>query len=505
MSSTESSDKFLNLDNVSPGVRSMQIVRGPLIAHATQLKRELDEVMIYYPESTLRLSNAQLRLPQGAIKPFKEIFYCDIGDSQAMGQQPVTFIRQVISLSMNAQTQSFTTYPKDVTERVTYSGEAGIPLVRQHIAEFIARRDGGVPSSSDIICSNGASGAIKDVLSLFRGSAPINGLPTGVLTPVPQYPLYGSVIYEFDMHQVPYHLNEDNNWSLEVADDLENVINAARKVCLPRVLVVINPGNPTGQVLSRDCMEEIVKLAHREKLFIFADEVYQQNVYRPEAPFHSFKKVLVELGAPYASMELASFMSVSKGYAGECGLRGGYTELFNLSPDIRSLFNVLLQTQLCPSAVGQLAMDGVAKEPVPGEESYELFEKEKDAILGALQRRAELATKSFNSCVRMSCTPVMGAMYAFPRIHLPGGAIEAARELKLAPDAFYAIELLKSTGICTAPGYVFGQRDGTYHLRITILAEEDRYRKCLLDFKRFNDAFMQKYDEGYDVDFNLIV
>lgn len=46
-------------------------------------------------------------------------------------------------------------------------------------------------------------------------------------------------------------------------------------------------------------------------------KVYQDNVYDPESKFHSFKKVITEMGAPYNKMELASFHSVSKGYMGE--------------------------------------------------------------------------------------------------------------------------------------------------------------------------------------------
>jgi hypothetical protein len=46
-----------------------------------------------------------------------------------------------------------------------------------------------------------------------------------------------------------------------------------------RGLAVINPGNPTGQVLSRDEVAGIVKFAAQEKLVLLADEVYQENVY----------------------------------------------------------------------------------------------------------------------------------------------------------------------------------------------------------------------------------
>lgn len=50
------------------------------------------------------------------------------------------------------------------------------------------------------------------------------------------------------------------------------------------------------------------------------------------------------------------------------------------------------------------------------------------------------------------------------------------------------------SGICVAPGNVFGQREGSYHLRMTILGEEERMKKCLQSFKDFNDAFMAKYE-----------
>ena len=63
-----------------------------------------------------------------------------------------------------------------------------------------------------------------------------------------------------------------------------------------------------------------------------ADEVYQQNIYTKERPFVSMRKVLYEMGGPYRDeVELISVNSISKGYLGECGLRGGYYELHNMS------------------------------------------------------------------------------------------------------------------------------------------------------------------------------
>ena len=49
----------------------------------------------------------------------------------------------------------------------------------------------------------------------------------------------------FSSLQINYYLNEDNKWSLDMPE-LKRALDEARKHCIPRALVVINPGNPTG-------------------------------------------------------------------------------------------------------------------------------------------------------------------------------------------------------------------------------------------------------------------
>ena len=46
-------------------------------------------------------------------------------------------------------------------------------------------------------------------------------------------------------------------------------------------------------------------------------QVYQHNIYAEGSAFHSFKKVMMEMGEPFNKTELASFMSTSKGYMGK--------------------------------------------------------------------------------------------------------------------------------------------------------------------------------------------
>lgn len=64
------------------------------------------------------------------------------------------------------------------------------------------------------------------------------------------------------------------------------------------------------------------------------------------------------MGPPYSNMELASFMSCSKGYMGECGLRGAYAEVINLDPQVKAMLLKLISAMLCPTVHGQVSLFG---------------------------------------------------------------------------------------------------------------------------------------------------
>lgn len=68
---------------------------------------------------------------------------------------------------------------------------------------------------------------------------------TGVMIPIPQYPLYSAALADLGAVQISYYLDEDRCWSLDVKE-LRRALHAAKEHCSPRVLCIINPGNPTG-------------------------------------------------------------------------------------------------------------------------------------------------------------------------------------------------------------------------------------------------------------------
>ncbi|XP_059160771.1 alanine aminotransferase 2-like [Physella acuta] len=476
--------KVLTIDNMNPHVKNIEYaVRGPIVIRAGEIENELKK---------------------GTKKNFTDVIRANIGDCHATGQEPLTFLRQVVALCVYPDLMKDPTFPDDAKQRAdrilgscggrslgAYSDSAGVPVIREDVAKYIEERDGIPSDPANIFLSGGASESIRNVMKLLMTALP-GKERAGVMIPIPQYPLYSATIAEYNAHPIGYFLNEADKWSLSV-EELKRSLAEGKKHCKPRAICVINPGNPTGQVLTRKNIEDIIKFAKEENLFIMADEVYQHNVYAADSKFHSFKKVLTELGPPYSEMELASFMSTSKGYMGECGFRGGYVEIINMDPAVKAMLTKAISAKLCSAVTGQAVLDVVVNPPKPGEPSYALFKQQKDAVLGQLAEKGRMATEIFNSIKGISCNPVQGAMYAFPRLDLPRKAVEAAKAKGQPADAFYCFSLLEETGMCVVPGSGFGQKEGTWHFRTTILPPVEKLGEMLNRFGDFHIKFLNKY------------
>ena len=134
-----------------------------------------------------------------------------------------------------------------------------------------------------------------------------------------------------------------------------------------------------------------------ESLNMTPPQVYQHNVYAEGSKFHSFKKVMFEMGAPYNELEVASFMTCSKGYMGECGIRGGYAEVINMDPSVFAMLQKSISAKLCPTVVGQACMDVVVNPPVSGDPSFSSFTAQVENTLASYAERAKLVADTLNS------------------------------------------------------------------------------------------------------------
>lgn len=477
--------KVLTVESMNENVKAVQYaVRGPIVIRAGEIENELKTGKKY---------------------PFDEVIKCNIGDAHAMGQGPITYIRQVVSGAAYPDLleagNNNGVIPADASAQArrildgcgggslgAYSNSAGVQVIRDDIARYIEQRDGiGSVNSENVVMSTGASGAIVALLKML-----VRGPNDGIMIPIPQYPLYSACLAEFNATVVPYFLNEEKNWSLDL-EELERSYSTSEVT--PKAICIINPGNPTGQVQSYENIRKVLEFAYQKRLFVLADEVYQDNIYADGMEFHSFRKVMLEMGEPYASqIELASFHSTSKGYMGECGFRSGYMETVNLDKDVKTQLTKLISSRLCPPVPGQAAMDVVVNPPKPGDESYELFSAQKAQVLADLKYKAKLVADTFNAIEGITCQTVQGAMYAFPNIQLPDKFIKEANAKGLVPDAYYCSLLLEETGICVVPGSGFRQKAGTWHFRTTILPPKEKMEKFARLFTKFHLSILAKYE-----------
>jgi aspartate/methionine/tyrosine aminotransferase len=419
-------------------------VRGPIVARAAELE-----------------------------KAGRRILYGNIGNPQALGQKPLTYIRQTLALceypallDSPAVRGPDALFPPDVVEAArtvlegtryglgAYSESKGVQTIREAVARFISERDGVDSDPDSIFLGDGASKTVQLALrTLISGSA------DGIMVPIPQYPLYSATITLYGGRQVPYYLDEDHDWRLsrELLD--KAFLDAMRQGIKVKAICVLNPGNPTGSVLDHENIAMIIDFARSHDLAILTDEVYQEDVYLTDFSFYSFAKVMAEMGV--SDVSLFSFHSCSKGFIGECGHRGGYMEIRNVPGEVVDQIAKLQSISLCSNLPGQVVTYCMVTPPAEGSPSRELYVAERDHIMSELRSRAAILAAGLNGIPGIHCTRIAGAMYAFPRISLPTGRTDDA----------YCLDLLEATGICVVPGSGFGQMPGTHHFRTTILPE----------------------------------
>ncbi|KAF4554398.1 Aminotransferase-like protein [Elsinoe fawcettii] len=485
---TAMSSQRLTYDNINPHVKEAQYaVRGELAVKSEQYRVDL---------------------ANGKDLPFDKVIAANIGNPQQLDQKPITFFRQVASLLENPELlqnpdvlKSALKYPQDVIDRANrllkdvksvgaYSQSHGAPGIRQSVADFIERRDGFPSDKDSVYLSNGASGGVNTLMHVICADD-----RTGILVPIPQYPLYTATLSLLNAKAVPYYLEEDKVWGTDIEGIKNSLLKARSEGIDVRAIVIINPGNPTGASLPADDIKTLLRFASEEGLVVMADEVYQTNIF--EGEFVSFKKCLRELqgsseneNGKYDDIQLASLHSISKGMVGECGHRGGYFELVGFDEQVKSQIYKFISIQLCPPVIGQCITEMMVNPPKSGEPSYELYKKEYDGIKEGLRTRANALFEAFKSMEGVDCQRPQGSMYLFPTINLPEKAVKKADEEGRKPDEFYCLRLLDATGVCLVAGSGFGQKEGTLHFRTTFLAPGTEWVKRITDFhKKFMDEF----------------
>jgi alanine-synthesizing transaminase len=361
--------------------------------------------------------------------------YLNIGDPVAFGYQPPPHMVEAAARAMRDGHNG-------------YLPSVGILEARQAVADDYAEK--GVPISPDrVFITTGTGEAIDLALNVLvdRGDE--------VLIPAPTYPLYTGILATLDATPVFYRTDENNRW----LPDLEHI----RSQVTPRtrVLVVIDPNNPTGAVYPPSTRRALIDLAQEFGLTILADEVYGELGFDGPVP-------------PLASLEpdapIISFSSLSKAYLAP-GWRTGWM-VFSATPRLDeavSAVRKLADARLCSPGPLQYAVAPA----LSGDRSHQT------EFRTALAERSRLTTASLNAIPGVRCVAPQAAFYAMPIVSLPEGRT----------DRDYVLGLLEATGILCVHGSGFGMAPRVGSFRVVFLAEVTDLAAIYADI----DGFTRNY------------
>jgi len=148
-----------------------------------------------------------------------------------------------------------------------YTPSAGIPELRQAIADKLAADNGLTYRASQIVVSNGAKHSCYN--AILATCQPGDE----VVIPAPYWVSYPDMVRLVGAEPVIVPTMERNNWKMS-AEDFENAMTPRTKM-----LILNSPCNPTGSVYTREELEAIVEVASGEDIYILSDEIYEKLVY----------------------------------------------------------------------------------------------------------------------------------------------------------------------------------------------------------------------------------
>lgn len=308
----------------------------------------------------------------------------------------------------------------------------------------------GIKPAVDAIRHEAEANGFKDIQSIFVGygsgevidsclTALVNH-GDNVLTPSPEYPLYGAVLAKLGAVPNAYDLDESNGWEPDV-EDMERRINPQT-----RAILLINPSNPTGAVMSRPTLEKVLEIAREHNLVILADEIYDKLIYAPGTKHISIATLAQDV-------PIITFNGLSKAYLvpgwriGWAVATGPREALHHYLESVHRLLRARLSAPHPFQHAIKPALEG-PQDHIP-------------LMLEKLRRRAQITVDWAKRTPRVSLVAPKGAFYAHPSLDIP------------EDDLTFVTDLLKQKHVLVVHGSGFGEKPGTRHMRIVFLPQDD--------------------------------
>ena len=315
-----------------------------------------------------------------------------------------------------------------------YGPAAGLPDLRQAIAEYVSRtRNIRVASEEVVVVPGGKPIIFFAILALVDEG-------DEVIYPNPGFPIYESMINYVGGRAIPIPLREERDFSVDVKELASLITNRTK-------LIILNsPHNPTGGVLTKKDIHAIADAIGDRNIMILSDEIYSRLIYEGEdfsiASVPGFKERTIILDG------------FSKTYA-MTGWRMGYGVMrSDLATHVSRL---MTNSNSCTASFTQVA--GI--EALRGDQSSV------DKMNAEFRRRRDAFVAGLNKIKGFSCRVPKGAFYAFPNITKTGW-----------PSKKLADALLEQAGVACLSGTAFGEY-GEGYLRFSVANSQENLNKAL--------------------------
>ena len=339
-----------------------------------------------------------------------------------------------------------------------YTDSKGLFAPRKAVMHYTQEKHIAGVTVDDVYLGNGASELIAFSLNALLDAG------DEILVPAPDYPLWTAAVSLSGGTPVHYLCDEQSEWLPDLSDLRRKITPATRGI------VVINPNNPTGALYPPELLKEIVDIARRHHLIVFADEIYDKTLY--DGHTHTSIASLAD------DVLFVTFNGLSKNYRA-CGYRAGWMVVSGdkrHAKDYIEGLNMLSSMRLCANTPGQLAIQTA----LGGYQSI----KDLVAPGGRLTKQRDLAYQLLTSIPGVSVVKPKAALYMFPRLD--------PKMYPISDDQQFAYELLAEEKVLIVQGTGFNWPKPD-HFRLVFLPSADDLTDAIGRIERFLHHYRQRH------------
>lgn len=338
-----------------------------------------------------------------------------------------------------------------------YSDSKGIMPARTAIYEYCKEK--GMPNVTveDIYTGNGVSELITLSMQALLDCG------DEILVPSPDYPLWTASVTLAGGNAVHYICDEQAEWYPDI-EDIKSKITSRTKG-----IVIINPNNPTGALYPKEILDEVVEIARKHQLIIFADEIYDRLV------MDDLEHISIASLAP--DLLVVSFNGLSKSHL-IAGYRCGWMSLSGDKSQAKGYIegiNLLSSMRLCSNVPAQSVIELALK----------YREETKQLLLpgGRIYEQREYIYHALNEIPGISAVKPKAAFYIFPKIDI--------KKFNVKDDEKFVLDFLKDKKILLTHGGGF-HWEKPDHFRMVYLPELDQLKTAANSLGEFLSYYTQE-------------